>query len=397
MSTISSPGNQDSKPGDWRSKTIEARLQQIEALLVTHSGYKALWKDLEFCAPYGKTIRTDEPPCLAIVGGTGAGKTTLIRQWMALRSRLETPEGSLIPYLYALMPEKATIKGAISALLKKLGDPNPDRGNETQLGGRLYDLIHAVQVEMIFFDEIQHLIDPNTAKVLHHVSNFLKTLMISTHIPVILIGYQGEAERVLKGNDQLGRRVGVPRILAPFAWDQTKQDTITEFRLILQEIDEALPLDPSGLSEELMACRLYYATRGYLGWMMQLIRKAASLAIERKCPQLNLELLAEAYEARIATVAPFATGGTNPFKDTFIAAQAQDQLEKAKESEQKAQPGVSKRGNKNKEEESTQPRASEVLTTRPRRRRASGTGSPEEAASRWRLSEAIRWHHQLLT
>ena len=65
-----SPNNQDPKPGDWRSKTIEERLKQIEALLITHPSYNKLWTELQFCARYGKAVRTDEPPCLAIVGGT---------------------------------------------------------------------------------------------------------------------------------------------------------------------------------------------------------------------------------------------------------------------------------------------------------------------------------------
>lgn len=147
--------------------------------------------------------------------------------------------------------------------------------------------------------------------------------------------------------------------------------------MLLQQIDEALPLDPSGLSEELMACRFYFATRGYLGWIMQLIRKAASLAIERNSPQLNLELLAEAYEARIA-VAPFATEMKNPFQDPFIESQAWDQLEKAKEHERIAQQAKSKRGSKTKKD-ATEPSANEVLTKRRRRRRATGNGSPQEA------------------
>ena len=357
---------------DWRTFTPVQRLQQVEDILIRHARFNALWDEFNYCAQFGLAVRTAEPPCLAILGQTGAGKSTLMDAWIAQAPREETAEGCVIPYLSALIPARASIKGAAAAFLRKLGDPNPDRGTEWSQIGRLLHLIRTCRVQMIFVDEMQHIVDKQTERVLHHVSDFLKTIIIETHIPMILIGRQGEADPVLKANAQLARRVGSPRILEPFAWDRTKPETIQEFRVLLHQIDAALPLDRSGLGEEAMAYRFYYGTRGYLGWIMQVIRYAASAAIQRNCSRLHLELLAEAYQARIAGTA-LGYKKLNPFTPTFSEAAAQEQHERAKESDQVAQKSVSKRGSK--ATPAGAPPVNGLLTKRPQRQRTPVTAS----------------------
>jgi hypothetical protein len=51
---------------------------------------------------------------------------------------------------------------------------------------------------------------------------------------------------------------------------------------LMETIDLELPLDPSGLGKNDMAYRFFYATNGYLGWIMHLIRHARHLAIKER-------------------------------------------------------------------------------------------------------------------
>ncbi|GHO60841.1 TniB family NTP-binding protein [Ktedonobacter robiniae] len=62
---------------------------------------------------------------MAILGETGAGKTTLVQEWLARNNntRSETPQGSIIPYLYVSVPAKASIKGTAAAFLSTLEIP----------------------------------------------------------------------------------------------------------------------------------------------------------------------------------------------------------------------------------------------------------------------------------
>ncbi len=311
-------------PKQWRSSTAKQRYQLIEQILIRHQRFNTLTAEIDYCGFFANELSTSNPPCIVILGETGAGKTTLIQNWIASTglTRQETPEGSIIPYLYVFVPAQATIKATASVFLETLGDPNAGRGTQWNMVGRLKKLIKECKVRIIFVDEFQHIVDKDTHHVLHAVADFLKDLINQTNVPMVLIGRIGEAERILTVNPQLDRRVGSPLILEPFAWDrQQATTTILEFRTLMEHIDQALPFDPSDLGEEDMAYRFFYATNGYLGHIMEIIRRAARDAIKAECATLTLPLLATAYDARIARTA-MGIGKVNPFTASFTEASA---------------------------------------------------------------------------
>jgi hypothetical protein len=286
----------------WKNLTDAERYAIIEHILIMHKGFTDLLAELDYCNRYTQSGSTHNPPCLAILGETGAGKTTLVQEWLTRNNhtRSETSQGSLIPYLYVSVPAKASIKGTAAAFLTTLGDPNPGRGTQWNMVTRLHTLLKSCQVRMIFVDEFQHILDRDTQRVLNAVTDFLKDIINQSNIPMILIGQKGEAEPILQANPQLSRRVGSPRYMNPFQWDRSQPKTISEFRTLMETIDLELPLDPSGLGKEDMAYRFFYATNGYLGWIMHLIRHAGHLAIKERCSTLNRVLLQHAYDACIA-------------------------------------------------------------------------------------------------
>src|SRR5258708_7202398 len=119
-------------PNDWRTLSEAERYAVVDHILITHQGFKDLLAAIDYCNLYAHTSSTHNPPCLAILGATGAGKTTLIREWLARQKvqRQETPERSIILYLYVSVPAKASIKGTASVFLSTLGDSNPGRGTQ---------------------------------------------------------------------------------------------------------------------------------------------------------------------------------------------------------------------------------------------------------------------------
>jgi hypothetical protein len=319
------PEEQKSFPPDprqWRMMTNPQRCNLVENILLEHQRFNELVKRIDYCSRFGVEIEPKNPPCLAILGDTGAGKTTLLDTWLArapLRGR-ETPEGSIIPYLYVLVPSSPKKKGAVAAFLRALHDPNPSRGTEWDMILRVHRLIKKCQVRMVFVDEFQHLMDKDTQRVVYAVADFLKDIINQTHVPMILSGKLGEAEPILEANSQLDRRVGTPLVLKPFEWDRGRPETIKEFRTLMRDIDAALPLDPSNLQEEEMAFRFFYASDGYLGWIMEIIREAAIRAIDTGCNSLNTALLTAAYEVRLSGT-DIGVGKVNPFsKENFTQA-----------------------------------------------------------------------------
>jgi len=201
---------------------------------------------------------------------------------------------------------------------------------------------------MIFVDEFQHLMDKDTQQVVHAIADFLKDIINQAHVPMVLTGKLGEAEPILIANDQLDRHVGTPLILEPFEWDRSRPETIKEFRTLMRDIDRALPLDLSDLQNEEMAFRFYYASDGYLGWIMEIIREAAIRAIDTDCHCLNMPLLAAAYEARLAGT-EVGDGKVNPFSTAKFTEATVDQLRfVAKKRRGSGKPTVSKQKGRSK-------------------------------------------------
>jgi TniB protein len=307
----------------WLGMTPVERYRQVERIVVNYRLFNELMTRIDFCDLYANEVPTLNPPCLAILGETGAGKTTLVTTWIARSryKRYETPEGSVIPYLYVSIPAGATIKATASEILRALGDPNPERGTQSYLVNRVYHLLKGCRVRIIFVDEFQHIIEKETQQIIYKVADFLKDVINHTCIPMILIGRLGEAEPILMVNPQLEGRIGAPLYLEPFQWDRTKPETIAEFCQLMDSIDRSIPFDLSRLGTEEMAFRFYYASNGYLRYVMELIRYAASGAITSQCTTLNLPLLKAAYDARLAGMT-IGNGKENPFDKGFHEARA---------------------------------------------------------------------------
>ena len=330
--------------------TKAQRIDLVEHILLEHERFNTLLARIDYCARFGGEIETKNPPCLAILGDTGAGKTTLVDTWLekAPLRGMETPEGSIIPYLYVLVPSSPKKKGAVAAFLRALHDPNPSRGTEWDMISRVHRLIKRCKVRVIFVDEFQHLMDKDTQKVVHAIADFLKDIINQAHVPLVLTGKLGEAEPILEANSQLGRRVGTPLVLRPFEWDRNRPETIKEFRTLMRDIDRALPLDLSNLQDEEMAFRFFYASDGYLGWIMEIIREAAIRAIDTDCHCLNMPLLAAAYEARLAGT-EMGDGKVNPFSTANFTQATVDQLRfSVKKRRRGAKPPVAKQKGRGK-------------------------------------------------
>jgi hypothetical protein len=81
--------------------------------------------------------------------------------------------------------------------------------------------------------------------------------------------------------------------------------------MFLNYLDEKLPFSRrSRLADPEMAMRIFCATEGVTGYVMKLIRRAAALAIDEKRECLEMDVLAWAYDERLAARAP---DRVNPF------------------------------------------------------------------------------------
>lgn len=268
------------------------RIRKVEQIFVM---YPRLAELMDLIAESHELSKvTAEPQCMFLTGGTGVGKTSLIEQYLDRYQRADEPERLRVPVFHAEIPAKATIKGVATALLDSLGDPAPDRGSTVSQGQRLAHLMEQCGVELIILDEFQHLIDNKTQRVVQDVSDWIKSLINRTKVPMILIGMP-ESEVILEANPQLKRRFMIRKRLAPFSW--TTEDDRIEFRRFLAQIEKKLPFNlASRLVEIDLALPIYIVSLGTAANVMTLIKQASRFAIQDGGDKLDSEHFARAYE-----------------------------------------------------------------------------------------------------
>jgi hypothetical protein len=277
------------------------RIPYVESLRVYYPRWHAILNDIADC--HSRHAIAAEPPCLLLVGPTGAGKTTLTESYAARFPVQVSATGISRRVLHTTIPSPATIKNLAMALLYALGDPRYDKGTVGNMTKRIINFIDDCGVELLILDELQHFVDRDSRQVLQNVSNWLKTLIKDHEVKMacVLVGLENEANQVVDTNPQLARLFGDPFVLAPFTWDERNPATIQEFRTLLHELEKLLPLnEPSHLVNRERAWRCFVASNGVISYLMALLRRATSLALTRGQEHLDDLLLSDAFDQRLA-------------------------------------------------------------------------------------------------
>lgn len=278
---------------DVTSLTLDERKCRLKQIRIRYPRFKAT---MDLIRQAHESARGGgSPVCCYISGPPGVGKSELYAAYMHPFERRSTQEGTIIPILPFFLPIPATPRSVASRILEQLGDPNFERGTTASLSSRVAHFIRECQVELLVLDEFHHFIDRDTRHVLVTVSEWLKTLIITTGIPVAAFGMLS-GERVLdyrtdpaEDESQLGSRFALRRRLTPFCWDEKEGQN--EFQTFLQLFDDALPLaERSELDDPDAALRIHFATAGLtrplkdnlLPRALELVVKGGGERIERK-------------------------------------------------------------------------------------------------------------------
>ncbi|MBN2147200.1 MAG: TniB family NTP-binding protein [Anaerolineales bacterium] len=293
-----------------------SELEQAHTALIRYPRFKELHQEIRRCQSLSKIA--GEPQCMSLEGVTGAGKSTLVKDYAAAIPRCETQSGTVIPVFYAEIPSPATVKGTAAALLEQLGDPLAGRGTLWSMNSRLIHFIRVCEVELVILDEFSNLIDTETNHILATVSDWLKMLIKQTDVPFLVIGLDGKVDRILQANPQLSRLFAFRETLHPFAWDARDQDSLKEFAMFVLYTEKAvgMPLSRQLPRTELLY-RLHYATDGVVGHMMNLMRYAALIASENGRSVIDLTDLVISFEKRIGKHLRIKINPFEPGNETF--------------------------------------------------------------------------------
>ncbi|WP_051303556.1 TniB family NTP-binding protein [Comamonas composti] len=250
---------------------------------------------------------------LLVLGESGTGKTTLARMFTEGNPRQRLLDRDVIPVLNVSVPAAATIAGTVEAILTQLGDLQPERGTISVKTARAVKLAKGCSVEMLVFDEAQHIQDRGKTQSQYFVGDWLKSFIDALSLPVTLLGLP-RTQGLLQVNEQLRRRFSHRLSLSIEAGEQepNENSSIGLFTSLAEALP--LPLNPKPHSWKELGLRLHFATQGRIAYVKQILVHAYSCAVENGNDCITTNELASAFTASIW---PAGIGPLNPFDPSF--------------------------------------------------------------------------------
>jgi hypothetical protein len=250
---------------------------------------------------------------LLVLGESGTGKSSLCRWIEQQFPRFSLPDRDVTPVLVVSIPAAATVSSVASAILIKLGDPAASRGTISAKTFRVVTLCRACRVEMILFDEAQHVHDRGKTTTHYMVGDWLKSLIDQTRIPTVFLGLP-RLEQLLQVNEQLRRRFSRRMSLALGQGD--KNSIHNECLLLYRSLGSCLPIPINcgqyGWNE--LGIRLYYASDGRVAYIKKLLASALRMALETDTSEIGPQLLEQAFTEELWWE---GVGKLNPFHQDF--------------------------------------------------------------------------------
>ena len=236
-----------------------------------------------------------KPECMLILGEPGAGKTTLREQYLELNPRKELSERTLIPVFSSEFPDKTVPRQAAISFLEDLGhDLSPKGLSAPQLTKMLSKLMVSCGVEISLMDEFQHMIETKSYKVLEDAAKWLKVLINSSNLPVVLFGMP-YSRIILEHDDQLAGRFMIQRTIEPFRLINKEHRKI--FRTFLKVFDESLPFEKTSELHDLeLYPRLFAFSKGNMRRLRILINYAAEEAIMNNDDRITMTHFSAGYQ-----------------------------------------------------------------------------------------------------
>lgn len=276
------PINYPIPPGkrNWIGLSLEERQKWLKPLFIAHPQVQQILSDfalkLEHCE------RSNTYQAMLIIGGTGAGKTTLTRCMSEIagkRYRHQDSEKTICPVLQFRVPDPCTPFEFSVSILKALGEEKPRaRKNRADTIEAAEKLLHDCEVKVILIDNFQDIPERRSKRGIELVGSRLRNLIDATSAVWVFLGTEA-AKTVINSDDQLIRRVGYSTDLRYFS-----TNTISEkvnFRRLLVELDKWLPLTQrSCLTDPKMAMRMFLATEGIFDRIIQIIDRGWVEAVE---------------------------------------------------------------------------------------------------------------------
>ncbi|WP_225460546.1 TniB family NTP-binding protein [Vibrio vulnificus] len=226
-------------------------------------------------------------PSMLLIGGTGAGKSALIRYYI---------EHNLSGGEALITRVRPTLRETLIWLIKELNVYKNPRSKASEIGLTDYVIssIKKAKLKLLVIEESQELFECTTHRERQEIRDRLKMISDDCRIPIVFVGLPSVC--LILEDSQWDRRIMVKREL-PYVQILDKA-SIVRYQQLLQALKHSIPLPLDvELTDVDFAMRLLAATRGMVGMFKEIIAAALESALIAQQSTINIVNFVEGYES----------------------------------------------------------------------------------------------------
>ncbi|WP_223671192.1 TniB family NTP-binding protein [Kangiella shandongensis] len=272
-------------------------LKKVESFAIPHSLFSQAKQGIIQAIQLSEVTGKAENVILSGPAGTGKTKvcTSILHHYPPGVTEDRLMESTTVPAFYSSVPSPATIKGAAINMLKSMGAQDAHRGTTTEIQHRLGVLLKNCRTQVILLDELQHLLQPNSAN--NNVRDWLKSLINEYQIPIVAVGTP-DCESLIDSDKQLARRFvrryRLGNLISPLHSNEFGSYMATVIKIIGDTLNIDVQLNLKD-SQTLLA--LFAATGGNPSDIEQIFKASLYRCIVNNKRIIKLKFLAENYES----------------------------------------------------------------------------------------------------
>lgn len=234
-------------------------------------------------------LEGNPPGVLLITGQSRVGKSELFKYYASKNPGVKLEDRTTVPILSVKAYSSPTAAIISGSLLHGLKDVKSSFRNEGEMLTRAVEIMDRLRTEIVFIDELQHLLDHKSGSILK-ITDYIKLLLDESKRPVVL-GCLPRGIKIYRSNDQLrGRMRHI--VIPPFAMNP--QPLWKEFLTLLHSYRKLIKIGCIELGENEIAVRFFYASAGCIGHIDRILRAALEIARASK-GSIDIDTLASAF------------------------------------------------------------------------------------------------------
>jgi type II secretory pathway predicted ATPase ExeA len=227
-----------------------------------------------------------------LLGESRAGKTMICKYFTSLHQNGVEDEGETFPIVYLEATEQMTPTHMADRLYYLTGARSvPTMKTDAKMDKAVLRLA-AGKTELLIIDDAQYLFWDRPQPQLRVFRGFIKALADANLFNILLVG-EARLDEVINNMNALANRGGFfSETIEPLG---DSDQEFEMFRLLLDKIDERLPFAASSsLNNAAWAKDFHYYSQGKIGRLMNLISRAAMMALKQDTACVMVEHLREA-------------------------------------------------------------------------------------------------------